>query len=1159
MAVLFPYLRGFLILFLSLFFVQLYGQNITNYVFSPTSGTYTSVSSGTQIFGGGVDDNVSSGIPIGFDFWYMGQRYTDVRVSANGWISFGNATDSAPTNNLSTGGTRPIVAPLWDDLAVFPGILATGIAPGDIGYSLAGSAGNRILTVQWNLMRWDKNSAVTILPATVMSFQAKLYENGNIQFIYSRDGGSVNNGSASVGITGASGVYLSLNGTGANPIARSDAETNNLSTRPATGQTYTFDPTELPAPSTLNFTRVGSTGMRVNWTDNSTGEIGFVIYRSTDGTNFTYLATTAANAIFYDDTGLTNATTYYYRVYTLRENLSLGFAAGNQLTGCSTFIVGTSPNPTGAGNNGPVCAGTAFTLSANAIDGALYAWTGPNGFMSSLQNPTLTYTDNAKGVYTVVISRNGCSATLTTTVTSTGNGQWTGNVSSDWLNGGNWCSGVVPTSLVNVSIPATGVANNPSLTGLGSANNLDVAVGRTLSISGNGNLQIAGAVTNSGAIAATAGKVTFNGTAAQSIPLNVFSTNVIKDLELNNAAGVNLNGTLRLTGVLTATAGIFNTGGFLTLASDQASTAQVAPIPASASVRGNVTVERYVQGGTVNPHRTYRMLSSPVYDNVPTFTITDTEGSRSAKFSQLIDDIIVSGNGGLTNGFDPTHNNYASSWTYNLGFIRVPDITTAVNAGRGMYFLFRGDRTNIPLKTYPPYPIAETVVMDFEGVLNQQNVTASLGYSAADGLNLLGNPYAATIDWDSPNWGADKGTASNATWTWNPAKRGYAAYVNGIGTLDGSRYISSGQAFFVQANATGTLRFKESIKAITQQPAILSMSMRANAESVMQVPRSIFRIGIKPINSYGEDETVIVFDQSSSISYTQEDASHMDGEVVNISSLADGQKLAINFLPFSSTAMEIGLNVSAAASGNYMMQFNLDEYHQTGVLKLKDNYLQRTTPITSAGVYNFSIDISNAQTLGAGRFSILVEPPTVLSVGPVSFTFKKQSEGVLLNWATESGSTTRLFKLYRAGDDGKYVPLGEFPVKVTTSYSFLDAVPLTGNNYYKLVQIDVDGTEVPGEPIVVNFVIGQSNAAVAFPNPVKDKLTIKVDGLTEEKYRVQLYGVTGQLFVNQQVSKLDLNGGHELELLRLTPGFYFVKVSKHLSRDIVTLLKIIKH
>ncbi len=78
---------------------------------------------------------------------------------------------------------------------------------------------------------------------------------------------------------------------------------------------------------------------------------------------------------------------------------------------------GTPPPPTcpttlTASSNSPVAGGSTINLSASATGittGATYSWTGPNGFTSSQQNPTIpSATLAADGNYTVTISKTGC-------------------------------------------------------------------------------------------------------------------------------------------------------------------------------------------------------------------------------------------------------------------------------------------------------------------------------------------------------------------------------------------------------------------------------------------------------------------------------------------------------------------------------------------------------------------------------------------------------------------------------------------------------------------------------------------------------------------------------------------------------------------------------
>lgn len=74
-------------------------------------------------------------------------------------------------------------------------------------------------------------------------------------------------------------------------------------------------PARPPAgPSSLSATATSSSQIDLAWTDNSGDETGFEVERSTDGVNFSLVATAAANATAYAETGLSGNTTYHYRV-----------------------------------------------------------------------------------------------------------------------------------------------------------------------------------------------------------------------------------------------------------------------------------------------------------------------------------------------------------------------------------------------------------------------------------------------------------------------------------------------------------------------------------------------------------------------------------------------------------------------------------------------------------------------------------------------------------------------------------------------------------------------------------------------------------------------------------------------------------------------------
>jgi len=83
--------------------------------------------------------------------------------------------------------------------------------------------------------------------------------------------------------------------------------------------------------------------------------------------------------------------------------------------GTTTVVVNTVPTPSPA-NGGPYCAGATIALATPIVTGATYAWTGPNGFTSSLPNPTrVNATIADAGTYSVTIAVNSCTSAAGTT------------------------------------------------------------------------------------------------------------------------------------------------------------------------------------------------------------------------------------------------------------------------------------------------------------------------------------------------------------------------------------------------------------------------------------------------------------------------------------------------------------------------------------------------------------------------------------------------------------------------------------------------------------------------------------------------------------------------------------------------------------------------
>lgn len=100
----------------------------------------------------------------------------------------------------------------------------------------------------------------------------------------------------------------------------------------------------------------------------------------------------------------------------LQHTINVAF---NDSINCIYSVTYTAPVPCcpqTPGNNSPVCKGDVLQLWTDTIAGANYSWTGPGGFTSSQNNPTINSAQvSHSGVYTVTVS-GACNGTGTTTV-----------------------------------------------------------------------------------------------------------------------------------------------------------------------------------------------------------------------------------------------------------------------------------------------------------------------------------------------------------------------------------------------------------------------------------------------------------------------------------------------------------------------------------------------------------------------------------------------------------------------------------------------------------------------------------------------------------------------------------------------------------------------
>jgi gliding motility-associated-like protein len=195
---------------------------------------------------------------------------------------------------------------------------------------------------------------------------------------------------------------------------------------------------------------------------------GSVNLVASGATNYTWSPGTSLNTI---NGPSVTANPTVTTIYTISSTNSVGCIS------TKTTQVTVNPTPTITTAGSTVCAGSTISLTANSLIGSSYNWTGPNGFNSVSQNPTITSASNLmSGVYNLTVtSALGCTNTAVANVTVialptpsiTSNSPvcvnrtltlvGSGGTSYNWSGPNGFASAISNPSITNVTAAASGI------------------------------------------------------------------------------------------------------------------------------------------------------------------------------------------------------------------------------------------------------------------------------------------------------------------------------------------------------------------------------------------------------------------------------------------------------------------------------------------------------------------------------------------------------------------------------------------------------------------------------------------------------------------------------------------------------------------------------
>ena len=184
----------------------------------------------------------------------------------------------------------------------------------------------------------------------------------------------------------------------------------------------------------------------------------------------------------------------------------------------------------------------------------------------------------------------------------------------------------------------------------------------------------------------------------------------------------------------------------------------------------------------------------------------------------------------------------------------------------------------------------------------------------------------------------------------------------------------------------------------------------------------------------------------------------------------------------------------------------------------------------------------------ANDFAFKVLTNATLPVSFISFTAQKHTNNVLLKWSTASEQNSKDFIIQHSTDGNHWNNTGAVPAAGNSNsilnYSYTHTDPVTGINYYRLLQTDIDGKSSTSDIRTVQFTNAGDAVFTVMDNPVRNgqlKLRLNIPAT------LSLYNTNGKLLWKRQLNA----GSQQLDVSDYSKGIYLLKSGESTRRIVI--------
>lgn len=182
------------------------------------------------------------------------------------------------------------------------------------------------------------------------------------------------------------------------------------------------------------------------------------------------------------------------------------------------------------------------------------------------------------------------------------------------------------------------------------------------------------------------------------------------------------------------------------------------------------------------------------------------------------------------------------------------------------------------------------------------------------------------------------------------------------------------------------------------------------------------------------------------------------------------------------------------------------------------------------------------------QFALGYAPETIVPVDLIDFNAQYSNGAVRITWQTASEKNNDYFEVQRSLDGKTYETIAEIDGAGDSdellAYSTIDASPYLGVSYYRLHQVDFDGTSETFPPkVVYNDLVQNGLDFRMVPNPTTgDAINfVLTTGDDHTPIFIRMTDVSGRIVINKSITPAELKLGGSLNpTIDMSPGVYFI-------------------